>query len=127
MGNDAAKSVALDEAGGNHADDRHDKERHQNENEGKDQQPTRVVPSSLSFAFHPLFESTNARSSNETPETARVSGWARQASGDLEVVPALVHVGGFVHQRVPARDILDALQERAAVTNGPGLFHRHAV
>src|SRR6266700_395378 len=50
-----------------------------------------------------------------------------KASGDLEVVPTLVHVGGLVHQRVPARDILDALQEGATVADGAGLFHRNAV
>src|SRR6185436_15471704 len=53
--------------------------------------------------------------------------FATQASGDLEVVPALVHVGGFVHQRVPARDVLDALQERTAVADGASLFHWNAV
>src|SRR5258708_1733266 len=51
----------------------------------------------------------------------------RKASGDLEVIPALVHVGGLVHQRVPARNVLNALQERATVADGAGLFHRHAV
>src|SRR6202035_5015705 len=53
--------------------------------------------------------------------------FATQASGNLEVVPALVHVRGLVHQRVPARDVLDPLQEGVAVANGAGLFHRNAV
>src|SRR5258708_33815553 len=64
---------------------------------------------------------------HEKPETASVPSFVTQASGDLEVVPALVHVGGLVHQRVPARDILDAVQEGTAVADGAGFFHRDAV
>src|SRR5229473_1180479 len=89
-------------------------------------QPALLLPplALLSIRF---FESTNATSQNEKPETASVSGFCYATSGDLEVVPTLVHVGGLVHQRVPTRDILDTLQEGATVANGAGLFHRNAV
>src|SRR4051812_26619633 len=48
-------------------------------------------------------------------------------SSDLEIVPALVHVGRFIHQRVPAGDVLDPVEERAAVTLGARFLHRNTV
>src|SRR6266850_4921508 len=75
----------------------------------------------IAFRIH------DARSPNESPEAMIVSGFIAQASGDLEVVPALVHVSGLIHQRVPARDVFDALEEGAAVADDAGLFHRNAV
>src|ERR1700682_690313 len=54
-------------------------------------------------------------------------GSRSQRSSDLEVIPSLVHVGGLIHQRVPAGNILDALEERAAIALGAGLFLWEAI
>src|ERR1700678_1328047 len=50
-----------------------------------------------------------------------------RASAGLEVVLGLVHVGGFDHQRVPARDVGHALHKGAAVTQRAGFPQEHAV
>src|SRR6185295_5394818 len=51
----------------------------------------------------------------------------RRSSSRDELVPAGDHVAVFVHHRIPAGDVAHALEEGAAVANGAGLFHHHAI
>src|ERR1700736_3699644 len=48
-------------------------------------------------------------------------------SGGFELVPALAHILVLVHHRIPAGDVGEAVDDRAAVARGAGLFHDHAI
>src|SRR5437870_10928847 len=67
------------------------------------------------------------RSGNPAPTEVAPGFRCGRSSGDFEIVPAFVHEGRFVHQRVPARYVLDAVEEGATVAHGSGLLHRHPV
>src|SRR5208282_5556910 len=74
-----------------------------------------------------FFEATRELAKPEARSGPAKAAAGPRASGDLEVVPALVHVGCIVHQRVPTRDVGHSFYKRAAIAHRAGLLHGYAI